>query len=50
MIGGCHGLQVHSHTNNFVVFTGFFCKASEPHIIENGAKRYYNSAAKTKIK
>ena len=42
MIGGCHGLQVHSHTNNFIVFTGLFCKASGPHIIENRYKRLYN--------
>ena len=48
MIGGCYGLQIHSNTDSFVIITGFLCKAGRPHTIENGAKRYYNSAAKTK--
>jgi len=25
MIGGCYGLQIHSNTNNFVMFIGGFC-------------------------
>ena len=28
MIGGCYGLQVHSNTNNFIMFTGGFCTAT----------------------
>jgi len=27
MIGGCYGLQVHSNTYNFVMFTRVLCKA-----------------------
>ena len=48
MIGGCYGLQIHSNTNNFVMYTGFLCKAGGSHIIENGGKRLYNPATKTK--
>ena len=43
-------LRIHSNTDTFILFTGLFCKASEPHIIENGVKRYYNPATKTKNK
>ena len=28
MIGGCYGLQVHSNTNNFVMFISGFCTAT----------------------
>ena len=28
MIGGCYGLQVHSNTYNFVMFTSGFCTAT----------------------
>ena len=28
MIGGCYGLQVHSNTYSFVMFTGGFCTAT----------------------
>jgi len=27
MIGGCYGLQVHSNTYNFVMFTRVLCEA-----------------------
>ena len=27
MIGGCYGLQVHSNTYNFIMFTGVLCKS-----------------------
>ena len=43
-------LCIHSDTDTFILFTGLFCKASRPHAIENGAKRYYTSATKTKNK
>jgi len=33
-IGG-YGLQVHSNTNNIIVFLGFLCKAGKAHTIEN---------------
>jgi len=33
-IGG-YGLQVHSDTNNIIVFIGFLHKAIETHTIEN---------------
>ena len=43
-------LHIHGNTDTFVLFTGLFCKAGRPRTIENGAKRYYNTAAKTKNK
>ena len=43
-------LYIYGNTNNIVLFTSFFRKASGPHTIENGVKRYYNSATKTKNK
>ena len=45
---GLNGLQIHSIFNIVIVFIGYLCTALAA--IENGAKRYYNSAAKTKIK
>ncbi len=47
---GGYELRIHSNTDTFILFTGLFCKASRPHTIENGAKRYYNPATKTKNK
>ena len=35
MIGGCYGLQVHSNTNNFVMFVDTLCSSYTKPIIEN---------------
>ena len=36
MSGDCaYGLQIHSNTDNTVMFAGFFCKAGTAHSIEN---------------
>ena len=48
MIGGCYGLQIHSNTNNFVMFTGFLCKTGAPYTVENRGKRHYTAKTKTK--
>ena len=47
---GGYELWIHRNINYFDVFTGFLRKASGPLAIEIRAKRYYNPAAKTKIK
>ncbi len=46
-VGG-YGLQIHSDTNNFVMFIGFLCKTGGPRTIENWVKKIYNPATKTK--
>ena len=48
MIGGCYGLQVHSNTNNFIMFVSGFRKTTAT--IANRSKRLYNSSTKTKGK
>ena len=48
MIGGCYGLQVHSNTNNFVMFTRYLCKTTST--IASWSKRLYNPDTKTKGK
>ena len=47
MIGGCYGLQVHSNTYNFVMFTSVLCEAGGPYTIENEIKKHYNPSTKT---
>jgi hypothetical protein len=43
-------LYIYSNTDNIVLFTGSFRETGGPYTIENGAKRYYNPATKTKNK
>jgi len=45
-----YGLQIHSNTNNFVMFTSFLCQTRKSYAIENGEKRDYSTKVKTKDK